>query len=104
MSDTAKTSPPSIERFENTTDATRGEPIGLRAQKRRAELQDLLWQLPEAERSIRSDISIALAEADQLLTGDSDHPSYVTAANLSLWLERTKHIAEAAPDAPRERS
>ena len=33
---------------ENTTDATRGEPLGLRAQKRRAELEIALAALPAA--------------------------------------------------------
>jgi hypothetical protein len=84
-------------RVENSTDATRGEPLALRAQKRRAELAKALERLPVDELRARNDIEIALASIDELLTGDLDRLSDTTAADLSRLLERTKHLAETTP-------
>jgi LmbE family N-acetylglucosaminyl deacetylase len=83
--------------FENTTDATRGEPLAVRAQKRRAELAEALEMLPIEETRARSDIEIALGAVDELLTGDLAHLSSVTAAGLNRWLESSKHLAEMPP-------
>ena len=82
---------------ENSTDATRGEPLAVRAQKRRAELAQALEKLPSDETRKRSDIEIALGAVDELLTGDVEHLSNVTAADLSRWLESSKHLAETCP-------
>ena len=85
----------------NTTDATRGEPLALRAQKRRAELAVALQKLPAGELRARSDIELALASVDAMLTGDLDTLSDATAAGLNRWLEHTKHVAEVVPPARR---
>ncbi len=83
--------------IENTTDATRGEPLGLRAQKRRAELEIALAALPADDLRARSDIELAMSSVDAMLTGDVEHLSDATASELSRWLEHTKHIAETTP-------
>lgn len=82
---------------ENSTDATRGEPLAVRAQKRRAELAQALEKLPSDDTRTRNDIEIALGAVDVLLTGDVEHLSSVTAADLSRWLESSKHLAERCP-------
>jgi hypothetical protein len=79
---------------ENTTDATRGEPLAMRAQKRRLELERALAELPAADLRARNDIAIAVASIDALLTGDVEHLSRTTAAELSRLLENIKHLAE----------
>ena len=84
---------------ENSTDATRGEPIAMRARTRRAELAKAHDLLPTTDQRARADIEMSLAEVDQWLAGDVEHLSHVTAAELNRWLERTKHLAEAAPKA-----
>ena len=86
-------------RIENTTDATRGEPIATRARTRKAELEKAHDLLPSTELRARADIEMALAEVNEWLAGDVEHLSHVTAAELNRWLERTKHLAEAAPKA-----
>ena len=88
---------------ENSTDATRGEPLAMRAQKRKRELELALDKLPAEDLRARNDISIAVASIDGLLTGDVDHLSDATAADLSRLLENSKHLAEVNP-APRSRS
>ena len=89
-------------RVENSTDATRGEPLAMRAQKRRVELQAALAKLPADDRS-RGDIEHALAAIDTLLTGDVGHLAESTAAELSRLLEGSKHLAESSP-APTSKS
>jgi len=84
-------------RVENTTDATRGEPLAVRAQKRKAELEAALQKLPADELRARSDIELALTTADGLLTGDVEKLSDATASQLNRWLEHTKHLAEVTP-------
>ena len=86
---------------ENSTDVTRGEPLALRAQKRKAELEVALQKLPEDELRARNDIALALTSVDALLTGDLENLSDATASELSRWLEHTKHLAEATPPARR---
>ena len=88
--------------LENSTDATRGEPLAVRAQKRRAELATALEKLPVGELRARNDIELALSSIDELLTGDLVRLSDVTAADLNRLLERTKHLAETTPR-PRKR-
>ena len=83
--------------MENSTDATRGEPIAVRARTRKTELEKVLERLPTDEATARVDIEIALAEVNEWLAGDVEHLSHVTSADLNRWLERTKHLAEVTP-------
>ena len=98
---TAKTShapkPRAPAHVENSTDATRGEPLALRAQKRRAELEMALEKLPADQLRARSDIELALASVDTMLTGDLETLSDATSVELNRWLENTKHLAEETP-------
>jgi len=86
---------------ENTTDATRGEPLAVRAQKRKAELEAALQKLPADELRARNDIELALTTVEGLLTGDLEQLSDATASNLNRWLEQSKHLGEMAPAAER---
>ncbi len=79
----------------NSTDATQHAPLAVRARLRRAELAQALEQLPPDEKRVRGDIELALATVDGLLTGDPEHPTDATAAEMNTWLEHTKHVAEA---------
>lgn len=89
----AKQPPP----IENTTDATRGEPLAMRAQKRKVELERALEALPAEDVRARNDIDVALATINALLTGNVDRLSDSTAAELSRILENSKHLAVVAP-------
>ena len=82
---------------ENSTDATRGEPLALRAQKRRLELERALENCPATDVRARNDINVAVASINGLLTGDVDHLPDSTAAELSRLLESSKHLAERSP-------
>jgi hypothetical protein len=84
---------------ENSTDATRGKPLALRAQKRKAELAVALQKLPADDLRARNDIELALTSVDALLTGNLERLSDATASELNRWLEHTKHLAEATPPA-----
>jgi hypothetical protein len=84
-------------RVENSTDATRGEPLAMRAQKRKLELALALTKLPADDMRARSDIDRAITSINGLLTGDVDHLSTTTAADLSRLLENSKHLAEVSP-------
>ena len=79
---------------ENSTDATRGEPLALRAQKRKAELEEALQKLPAHDIRGGNDLVLALGTVSGLLTGDLENLSDATASALSRWLEGTKHLAE----------
>jgi hypothetical protein len=92
------TEPKDPTHVENTTDATRGEPLAVRARTRRSELEQSLVLSGEASREHR-DIELALAEIDQWLAGDVAHLSHTTAEDINRWLERTKHLAEVSPKA-----
>jgi hypothetical protein len=87
---------------ENSTDATRGEPLALRAQKRKAELEAILEKLPADDLRTRNDVAVAVASFKELLTGDVDRLSEATAAQLSRLLEGSKHLAEVTPAASAE--
>ena len=82
---------------ENSTDATRGEPLAMRAQKRKLELERALEKHPADDVRARNDINVAVASINALLTGDVDHLSDTTAAELSRLLESSKHLAEVNP-------
>ncbi len=85
-------------RRENSTDATRGEPLVQRAQTRQRELAVRLALLPEEDVRGRTDIETALSTVAGLLTGDLDQISNMTAQALDRWLEANKHLAETAAD------
>ena len=76
-------------------------PIGIRAAARKVELEAALERVPEDQTRLRSDIELALSEVTQWLSGDSAHMSHVVSAELSTWLERTKHLTEVTPNAKR---
>jgi hypothetical protein len=86
-----------LKTVENSTDATRGEPLAMRAQKRKLELALALAKLPADDMRARNDIDAAMASIDGLLTGDVEHLSDATAADLSRLLENIKHLAEVSP-------
>lgn len=86
--------------MQNSTDETRGEPLALRAQKRKAELVTALQALSADQARTRSDLELAIGSIDALLTGDPDHLSDATAADLNRVLELHKHLAQGAPAAP----
>lgn len=94
--------PPAVEaakvagHVENSTDATRGEPIATRAQKRQAELQALAAKLPENDPA-RRPLDHAIAAFDTLLTGDITKLAHTTSADLSRLLEQSKHLGETTP-------
>ena len=88
---------------ENSTDATRGEPLAMRAQKRKAELEAALAKLPADDLRARNDIDLAVSSIAGLLTGDVDHLAESTAAELSRLLESSKHLAEVV-HVPRTRA
>lgn len=82
-------------KIENTTDATRGQPLAARILARKDELEDALADLGPRENSLqRQAIETALATVYALMTGDLAHPSDVVARDLTRWLERNKHLAQ----------
>lgn len=82
---------------ENTTDASRGEPLASRALKRQSELEATLANVPDHDLRARADIELALSSLSPLLTGDLENLSDTTASEISRWLEHTKHLAERTP-------
>ncbi len=80
--------------IQNSTDATRGQPVGVRVLARKDELEDALANLGQHEGLLRQAIETALATAFALMTGELDHPSDVIARDLNRWLERNKHLAQ----------
>ena len=87
----------SVSHSVNSTDATRGQPLGIRAQKRKWELEAALEATPMDDTRARNDIEVVLANLEQLLSGDPNHLSEATAAELNRLLENNKHLAEAPP-------
>lgn len=81
-------------KIENTTDATRGQPLAARVLARKDELEDALADLGPRDVLLRQAIETALATIYALMTGDLAHPSDVVARDLSRWLERHKHLAQ----------
>ena len=80
----------------NSSDATTGQPMVVRVQARKAELEARLTTLREDDLQTRSDIDLALATIGELLTGDLAHVPPVVSADMNRWLERNKHVAESA--------
>ena len=85
-----------MNKYENTTDATRGSSLRVRVETRKQELEGALAKLGPDDRG-RRDIEQALNEVTSLLTGDLDQFPRVVAAELSTWLEANKHINEWHP-------
>ena len=81
-------------RIENTTDATRGQPLAARVLARKNELEDALADCSPHDVLLRTALETALATIYSLLTGDIAHPSEVVARDLNRWLERNKHLAQ----------
>jgi len=79
-------------RIENTTDATRGQPLAARVLARKTELEDALADCSPHEMVQRAALQTALTTVYALMTGDLAHPSAVVARALSDWLERNKHL------------
>ena len=82
---------------QNSTDATRGSPLRLRVETRKAELELALTTLPVDDR-VRPEIENALAEVTGLLTGNLDCIPHMVAGQLSNWLEANKHVNERHRD------
>lgn len=80
--------------IQNTTDATRGQPLAARVYQRKDELEDALADLGPHDHLQRQAIETALATIYSLMTGDMVHLSDVIARDLSRWLERNKHLAQ----------
>ena len=80
--------------IENSTDATRGQPLAARVLARKNELEDALADIGPREVLMRTAIETALATVYSLMTGDLAHPSDVVARDLNRWLERNKHLAQ----------
>jgi hypothetical protein len=80
--------------LDNSTDATRGQPLWSRVLARKNELEDALADLGPHDGSERSAIETALSTVYLLMTGDLAHPSDVVARGLSDWLERHKYLAQ----------
>ncbi len=81
-------------KVQNSTDATHGQPLAVRAKARKAELEALLETTTDVR--ARGDIELAVSSVTELLTGDPEHLSATTAAAINLWLEREKHLGETA--------
>lgn len=80
-------------KLENTTDATRGQPLAARVLARKIELEDALADCSPQRPLRRTAIATALATVYALMTGDLVHPPAVIARALNNWLERNKHLA-----------
>jgi hypothetical protein len=75
----------------NSVDATRGQPLVVRARTRKAELEQALKKLPADATRERAEIEVVLKSFDSLLTGEVSGP---TAQTLSRVLENSKHLAQ----------
>jgi hypothetical protein len=78
----------------NSVDATTGHPIVERVTAHKLALETKLATLDERDRSTRADIELALATISELLTGDLTEVPRVVTADMSRWLERSKHLAD----------
>jgi hypothetical protein len=79
-------------KIENSTDATRGQPLAARVLARKNELEDALADLGPHDCLRRTAIETALTAVYSLMTGDIAHPSQVVARAMNAWLERNKHV------------
>jgi hypothetical protein len=81
----------------NSTDASRGQPLKVRAQQRVRELKSVAAKLEPSDHN-RRDIEEALFRVEDLLAGDDEHLPSPVAAEVNRWLEANKHLAERHPD------
>lgn len=81
-------------KLENSVDATRGQPLGMRVLARKDELEDALAELGPRDAYERHAIETALAAVYFLITGDLAHPTPLVARDLNRWLERNKHLGQ----------
>ena len=81
-------------KIENTTDATRGQPLAARVLARKNELEDALADVSPRDVLLRQAIETALATVYALMTGDLVRLPDVVARDLNRWLERNKHLAQ----------
>lgn len=88
--------PTSTPRIPNSVDATSGQPIVVRVQARKLELEVLLAMLPHDDHDTRGDIELALGNIKGLLTGDLDKVPAIAASYMNRWLEGSKHLGERA--------
>lgn len=79
-------------KIDNTTDATRGQPLCARVLARKVELEDELADCGRHDAMRRTALETALAGVYSLITGDLAHPPAVIAQALNNWLERNKHL------------
>jgi hypothetical protein len=89
----------SLKNEPNTTDATVGLGLRARVALRKAEL-DAAIASPDTDERTRSELQSALGQVEGLLTGNLDQIPRVVAAELSAWLEASKHLDEHHPSAP----
>lgn len=82
----------------NSVDATTGQPMIARVLSRKAELEAIRQTLHETDLQTLSDIDVALQTIDGLLTGDHANIPPVVVADMSKWLERSRHLAERPVD------
>lgn len=78
---------------ENSTDASRGQPLAQRVLARKDELEAALANCSEHDLPLKTALDTALATVHQMMTGDLAHPSEVVARSMNDWLERNKHLA-----------
>jgi hypothetical protein len=78
---------------ENSTDATRGQPLIARVLARKVELEDALADCGPHEVLQREAIETALSTVYSLMTCNLMRPPQFIARSLSRWLERNKHIS-----------
>ncbi|HMG54598.1 MAG TPA: hypothetical protein VK601_13970 [Kofleriaceae bacterium] len=81
------------EKTQNTTDATRGQPLAARVLARKIELEDALADCSCYDMMRRTMLATALATVYSLMTGNLAHPPDVIGRALNNWLERNKHLA-----------
>ena len=93
MNDSEETSPETELRHINGVDATSGQPIVERVMAHKLALETALATLPNDNRQSRGDIELALATINELLTGDLENVPRVVVADMSRWLEHSKHLA-----------
>ncbi len=86
---------------ENPVAATRGEPLAIRVQKRKADLESALLRLPREDLRVRAEIALALSSLGHVPTRNHEHLPPVTATALYRWLQRTTHLAEHAAMPPK---
>lgn len=77
-----------------STDPTRGEPLAIRARKRRDELAAAIEELPERDLREREDLGVAITAIDRLLTHDLSHASTHLQTELERWLESSKRYLD----------